>query len=71
MSSDGKILAVSAGQMGNNGPGYVTMYKWNETLLDYEPFGETLTGDAAGDGFGYSSSVSEDAQTLVHWSTIS
>ena len=65
MSSDGKILAVSAGQMGNNGPGYVTVYKWNETLLDYEPFGETLTGDAAGDGFGYSSSVSEDAQTLV------
>ncbi|KAL9182002.1 hypothetical protein ACHAXT_012345 [Thalassiosira profunda] len=65
LSANGRTVAVSSGQLGNGGPGYVDVYSWNETLSEYAPRGERLVGDAAGDAFGYSLDLSDDAQTLV------
>jgi hypothetical protein len=65
MSSDGKFLAVAAGQMGNNGPGEVTLYAYNETENDYTQQGNPIVGEAAGDAFGYSVALSGDGKALA------
>ena len=62
LSSDGSILACGADQDGNNGPGYVFMYRWNgsEWLL-YGGY-ESLS---AGDRFGEAVSLSGDGKVLA------
>lgn len=64
LSSEGDRLAIGAPQSSwNNVPGYVKTYQWSGE--DWVPLGDTLLGDVAGESFGLSVSMSQDASRLA------
>ena len=68
MSADGTTFVV--GGRTNNGvngtrSGHVRVYKLNSTINTYTQFGLDIDGEAAGDRFGSSVSISADGQTFV------
>lgn len=65
-SKDGQLLAVSAGQLGNGGPGYISVHKFDEESSDYQLI-EEITGEMGGDAYGYTLSISANAvnNTLI------
>ena len=68
MSGDGTTFAVGApGNRGINGTdsGHVRFYKYNSITNNYAQIGMDIDGEATGDDFGYSVSMSVDGSTLV------
>eukprot|EP00581_Thalassiosira_minuscula_P006771 CAMPEP_0183707758 /NCGR_PEP_ID=MMETSP0737-20130205/4236_1 /TAXON_ID=385413 /ORGANISM="Thalassiosira miniscula, Strain CCMP1093" /LENGTH=779 /DNA_ID=CAMNT_0025935487 /DNA_START=81 /DNA_END=2420 /DNA_ORIENTATION=+ len=74
LSADGNTLAISApGPYDLPGkatyddftPGYVKAYRWDEDTSNFIQVGQTLNGDAVGDWFGQSLSISSDGNTLA------
>jgi hypothetical protein len=68
ISPDGNSLAV--GTYVINGPGYVKVFSLENGgddlgAADWKQVGLTITGEANGDAFGYSVSLSDDANTLA------
>ena len=68
ISGDGATLVVGA--TGNNGingafSGHVRVYKFNLTINTYVQVGLDIEGEAAGDAFGRSVSLSVDSSTFV------
>ena len=73
MSADGTTFVVGAtGHDGINGTdsGHVRVYKFNSTLNTYTQLGLDLDGEAAGDLFGRSVSMSGDGTTFVVGATL-
>jgi len=63
LSGDGSDLAVGARRNNDLTFGYVSIYHW--TGSSWEPKGDDLRGEFAGDGFGYSVSLSGDGMVLA------
>ena len=65
LSSDGSIVAIGAtGNDGSgNGAGHVRVFQWNGTT--WAPMGGDIDGEFAGDGSGYSVSLSSDGSTVA------
>jgi len=65
ISPDGNSLAV--GTYVSGGPGYVKVFSLDDDLgaISWKQVGLTITGEANGDLFGYSVSLSDDAKTLA------
>ena len=64
LSSDGNIVAIGASQQNNGGSGYVRIYEWDSTSSSWTQLGADLEGEAGGDWFGRSVSLSSDG-TIV------
>ena len=67
ISADGATLVVGAPFNDGNGDGsgHVRVYKYNSTISSYAQIGMDINGEAAGDWFGYSVSISADGATFV------
>ncbi len=70
ISADGKtIVCGSPGYWGGSFPGYVRVYKLaNDVDIGtdtWEQIGRDISGDANGDGFGYSVSISDDGNMIA------
>ena len=69
LSSDGGVLAVGAEQNDGNGgstnSGHVRVYKYNENSNTWIQLGADIDGEAAGDGSGWSVSLSSDGGVLA------
>lgn len=69
MSSNGSIFVVGAPYHDWNSTlsntGQVRVYRFNETTNAYTQMGSSIDGDAAGDLFGWTVSMSADGMTLV------
>ena len=65
LSGDGKTLAVGApgGWERNDRPGYVKVYHMNDGY--WKQLGQSIKGEALGDQFGISVSLSSDGKTLA------
>ena len=68
LSSNGAVLAVGAplndGTTGRNA-GSVGVYTYNASELEWEPIGDALVGEEAGDEFGSAVALSEDGVTVA------
>ena len=64
LSSDGTILAIGATDNGIYS-GHVRMYEWNIASTSWQQMGADIDGEAAGDGSGYSVSMSSDGTVLA------
>jgi hypothetical protein len=67
LSDDGNVLAIGAwGNDGNgNDSGHVRVYAWNTTSAKYIQRGNDINGEAVGDWFGWSVSLSDDGNVLA------
>ena len=69
ISADGKTFVVGARNNDanniNSDTGHVRVYNFNETANLYSQFGSDINGEAAGDQFGWSVSISADGKTFV------
>ena len=65
MSADGTTIVVGAAREDPILSGYVRVYKFNSTLQTYAQVGLDIIGEAAGDSFGSSVSMSGDGTTFV------
>ena len=67
LSSSGLTLAVSSPKSNTNGgsSGSVSVYALDETTSSWQQLGQTINGEAAGDNFGFSLSISPDGRTLA------
>jgi len=64
ISADGTTIAIGAPNIPFGGlPGYVNVYNWNGS--SWTPMGIQINGEAAGDAFGTSVSLSADGFTLA------
>ena len=65
MSPDGNTLVIGA--LGNDRPGYVRVYylESNEITSSWTQLSQDIIGEAAGDHFGSSVSLSDDGKTLA------
>ena len=65
LSSNGKVLAIGAPENNGSGEkaGYVRVYSYNGT--DWTQLGSNIDGEADGDGFGWSVSLSSDGKVLA------
>ena len=65
LSSDGYLLAIGAYQNDGNGDdaGHVRVYQWSGE--NWEQLGTDIDGEAVGDNFGYSTSLSSDGNRLT------
>ena len=62
MSANGATFVAGAL---NNGSGTVGVYKFNSIINNYAQVGSSIVGEAAGDEFGYSVSMSGDGTTFA------
>ena len=67
LSSDGTAVAIGARGNDDNGTdsGHVRVYKWNETSSSWVQTGADIDGEAAGDEFGTSVSLSGDGNVVA------
>jgi len=67
LSTDGKTLAIGAKLNDDKGDnaGRAVVYRWDETVLNYEQLGSHIYGEAAGDQFGLSVALSSNGTTLA------
>ena len=67
LSSSGLTLVISSPKSNTNGEssGSVSVYTWNESTSLWQQLGQTINGEAAGDNFGFSLSISPDGRTLA------
>eukprot|EP00581_Thalassiosira_minuscula_P034010 CAMPEP_0184476074 /NCGR_PEP_ID=MMETSP0740-20130409/146901_1 /TAXON_ID=385413 /ORGANISM="Thalassiosira miniscula, Strain CCMP1093" /LENGTH=216 /DNA_ID=CAMNT_0026853629 /DNA_START=70 /DNA_END=720 /DNA_ORIENTATION=+ len=69
LSSDGTTLAVGANGISSNGvsSGHVKVYRIDDTWMGerWKQLGQVITGEAAGDNFGFSISVAADGRTVA------
>ena len=67
ISADGSTFVAGAPRTDSSGDGsgYVHVYKYNSTIESYTQVGLNVYGEAAGDNFGYSVSISADGSTFV------
>jgi len=67
LSSDGTAVAIGARGNDDNGTdsGHVRVYKWNETSSSWQQKGDNIDGEAAGDEFGTSVSLSSDGNVVA------
>eukprot|EP00581_Thalassiosira_minuscula_P018933 CAMPEP_0183721078 /NCGR_PEP_ID=MMETSP0737-20130205/13492_1 /TAXON_ID=385413 /ORGANISM="Thalassiosira miniscula, Strain CCMP1093" /LENGTH=828 /DNA_ID=CAMNT_0025951047 /DNA_START=265 /DNA_END=2751 /DNA_ORIENTATION=- len=69
LSSDGTTLAVGANGISSNGvsSGHVKVYRTDDNWLGerWKQLGQVITGEAAGDNFGFSISVAADGRTVA------
>ena len=69
LSPDGKTVAIGAGGgvEVNDRPGYVRVFylESDDFGSSWKQLGQDITGDANGDDFGYSVSLSDDGKTLA------
>lgn len=63
LSGDGKMLAI--GYNKGSDPGQVKIYAWNNAASNYIQLGKTLAGDAGGDQFGKSVSLTNSGRVLA------
>eukprot|EP00581_Thalassiosira_minuscula_P007694 CAMPEP_0183710992 /NCGR_PEP_ID=MMETSP0737-20130205/6592_1 /TAXON_ID=385413 /ORGANISM="Thalassiosira miniscula, Strain CCMP1093" /LENGTH=1164 /DNA_ID=CAMNT_0025939383 /DNA_START=60 /DNA_END=3554 /DNA_ORIENTATION=+ len=64
-SPDSNLLAIGAYQWGNDGPGYVKIYRWENSTNSFTKFVNKLEGSRDGDRFGISLSFSPDSDLLA------
>ena len=74
LSSDGRTVAIGAFLNDGNGgdSGHVRVYQMDEASSVWTQLGQNIDGEAAGDRFGISVSLSSDGKTLAvgasgHW----
>lgn len=67
LSSSGLTLAVSSqkSDTSGNSSGSVSVYAWDEGTSSWQQLGQTINGEAAGDNFGFSLSISPDGRSLA------
>ena len=67
ISSDGKTVAIGAPGLWNDRPGYVQVFylESDDFGSSWKQLGQDITGDANGDQFGVSISLSDDGKTLA------
>ena len=67
ISSDGSIVAIGARNNDGNvaGAGHVRVFEWDSNSSDWTQLGSDLDGEAEGDQFGYSVSLSADGSIVV------
>jgi len=67
LSADGETLAIGAPHNSRNGrnSGLVKVYVWDEAALTYKQLGQVISGEAAGEQFGLSVSLSRSGTTLA------
>ena len=67
LSGSGTTLVVGAPYADDNGNnrGYVQVYNWNSASGAWEQAGQDIFGEAAGDYWGYSVSISSDGMTFA------
>jgi hypothetical protein len=66
LSIDGKTVAIGAlwSDVSGNNSGQVEVYRYKNSIV-WEPLGEVINGDAMGDEFGTSVSLSGDGETVA------
>ena len=64
LSSSGLTLAVSSPKS-DDSSGSVSVYAWDEATLSWQQLGQAISGETAGDNFGFSLSISPDGRSLV------
>ena len=64
LSDDGKTVAIGAPTNGVVSNGSARVFSWNEGSLEWIQVGDDIIGEAAGDQFGVSLSLSADGTVL-------
>jgi hypothetical protein len=70
ISYDGNTIAIGSDQSGNDGPGYARVFSLEGIdnggdAGNWKKIGQNITGDAMGDSFGCSVSLSDDGKTFA------
>ncbi|MFY0675158.1 MAG: choice-of-anchor D domain-containing protein, partial [Bacteroidia bacterium] len=67
LSSDGQILAIGAllNDGGGTDAGQITVYSWDAINNEWDLLGSAIEGDAAGDNFGTSVSLTSDGRIMA------
>ena len=67
VSANGTVFVASAPRNSDNGmeSGQIRVFQWNPTTHSYEEIGSAVYGEAAGDQFGLSLSMSADGTTFI------
>jgi len=65
LSSEGKTLAVGGDQFNTGKPGHVEVYEWDEAASEYKGLGQSLSGEASDDLFGYASALAGNGRDLA------
>ena len=69
LSADGLTLAIGApegvGEANSSAAGYVQVFHWNSNTLDWDQLGADIAGEANGDLFGQSVSLSSDGMSFA------
>jgi hypothetical protein len=71
ISSNGDTVAIGSDQINNDGPGYARVFSLEGShnnggdAGNWKPMGQNITGEAIGDYFGSSVSLSDDGKTIA------
>ena len=64
-SADGTVIIIGGSPYDDKGPGHVRIYKYSVESQDWVQRGDTIRGEAYGDGLGKSVAISHDASVIA------